>query len=327
MTTVLVTGANGHLGSELVRCLSARGYRVRASVRDPHSARRDRRLHASGVELVQADITQPHTLPAAVAGVDAVFQVAAIYTFDPGSSVETLTQTNVQGALNVARAAAAAGVRRLIYTSSIGAVGYAPRGERDRDEGDWNENPADPYTRAKTEAERRMGLLAGDLGLDMVAVLPSVIIGPGFYRHTPSTQLFEHLLRRRMFVSLPLVFNYVDVRDAAEAHVLAFERGATGRILATGESLSLTQLHRIACGIEPTIPPPKLTLPLSSLPLAPAIDWCVSKMFGRRARQELGWSPRPIACSVADTIGWLKRSVDAPVPAVLSDLEVRSHSK
>jgi dihydroflavonol-4-reductase len=349
MTTVLVTGANGHLGGELVRRLNARGYRVRASVRDLAAARRDRRLSSAAAELVQADITMPETLPAAVAGVDAVFQVAAIYTFDPASSFRRLLETNVQGALNVARAAVAAGVRRLIYTSSIGAVGYARRGAPARTEDDWNESPADPYTRAKTEAERRMWALAEERGLDMVSVIPSVIIGPGFQRHTPSTQLFDHLLARRLLVSLPLVFNYVDVRDVADAHILALETvRARGRYLATGQSLSLTELHQLACRLEPSIPPPKLTLPLSLLPLAPAIDWGVSKLFRaprlsnrgfiediagreqcfshRRAREELNWSPRPIAESIADTIAWLKRGADTAVAAAaVADPEPRSH--
>lgn len=322
---VLVTGANGHLGYNLVRTLLARGYRVRAGVRDPHDETKVAPLVAAGAEPVAAEMFDRSALEHAVAGTQGVFHAAAVVQMWARDPEAEIIRPTVEGARNVLGAAHAAGVRRVVMTSSIAAVGIDSSPERPLTEDQWNENPATPYTKAKTAAERLAWEYAATTGLDLVTVIPSTIVGPGFHRHTPITRLFEMVLRGLLPFGLPTETSYVDARDVAAAQVSAFENpAARGRYIVSGVFLPLPALVGLIVDYVPGLKKPRFVLPARLLPPLIAVDWLVNKLLGiprqltpemfeefankrticssARAERELGWSARPIEESVAATV-------------------------
>lgn len=139
-TLAMVTGANGHLGNNLVRQLRARGQPVRAGVRDPAG---NAALHALGCEVVRAPLQDIDALRQSLHGVDVLYQVAAVFRHWAKNPQAEIVEVNVQGTRNVLRAAAEAGVRRVVYVSSVAAVGHDGRY---RDESVWNDERQNPST-------------------------------------------------------------------------------------------------------------------------------------------------------------------------------------
>jgi len=335
-TQVLVTGAEGHLGYSLVQNLIEHGYRVRAGVRRVCDARRTGPLERLGAEIVQVDMARPDMLAPAMEGVRGVFQSAALssshWTRDPEREIVTPT---VEGTLNVLAAARDAGVKRIVFTSTAAAVSARRRHREDTSENDWNDASPNPYVRAKTEAEKRAWLFTRANEMEMVAINPSVLLGPGFHRHTHSTATFERILREELPVLPPFDAYYVDVRDAAELHRLAFENhDANGRYIASSTFAPIEQLARIIRAIEPTIRVPSrripkwMTKPFALLDAMKArlrgakrqlseeaveeFDGADVRCSSERATRDLGWEPRPLEDTVADTLAWIKGTFLAP---------------
>ena len=181
---VLVTGANGHLGTNLVQDLLAAGHTVRGSVRDLADASKTAHLKALGaVELVEADLDRAASLRAAIDGMDAVVHTAAIYRlYAPGQDDE-IVRASVEGIDTTLRAAHAVGVKRVVLTSSTATLPLSLPGAKAVTEFDWTRDLRVPYLRAKTEGERHAWVLATELKLDLAAVLPGAFGGPGFQRN------------------------------------------------------------------------------------------------------------------------------------------------
>jgi dihydroflavonol-4-reductase len=331
MRRVLVTGANGHVGYNLVKLLAASGYPVRATVRDPNDAEKTRPLRELGVELVSADLMKPETLTPAMEGVDGLFQVAAVYKVFAQDPQREIVEPSVIGGLNALRAAKAAGVRKAVFTSSIAAVGSDAPPDRPLNENDWNDRAVSPYFIAKTQAERKAWEFAKESGLNLVVINPGAIIGPGFWRHTPSTLMFELILRRQMPFALPTGFTFVDVRDVAKAHLLAYERDdAHGRYLACDRFFTMPELMEFLNEMDPTLKAPRRTAPRFVLPILPTLEWLqhaftgaprqltremVVELGGRRQfasgerlRRELDWQPLDFAQSMKDTLAWIRQT-------------------
>lgn len=330
MANVLVTGSAGHLGSNLVECLSRRGHTVYASVRDiatTHTAH----LRRDGVKVVQADITDAGQIDKAIAGMDAVFHVAAIHKIATERDARAVHHSIANGTANVMAACKRHNVRKIILTSSAAAVGTAAPGENARDEGHWNDTTKDPYLRAKTFAEKAAWEFAAAEGLNLIAILPAAIVGPGFYRHTPTTRFFADAVQGRIPLIAPISFNLVDVRDVAEAHIRAYEHdGASGRYIVANEFCTLAELLSKLKAMAPTLRIPPMQLPRALLGWLPPLDWIRSKIdsgprnltrgivadYGYReprfssARigKELGWRPRHIDETLASTLDWLRRN-------------------
>ncbi len=329
MKKVLVTGANGHLGYNIVRILAENGYQVRASVRDVNDAERTKHLQLPGVEIVQADIMKPETLAAAMRGMEGLFHVAAVYSLTSKDPEKEVKEPIITGSENVLQAAKRFGIKKIIYTSSVAAVGTVAQGEAPLTEKQWNERAIEPYAQAKIESERRAWEFVRKHGLEMVAILPSSIIGPGFHRHTPTTLAFELLLRGQIPIAVPLTFSFVDVRDVAQAHILAYENPkASGRYIAADYTCSMSELFALIHEINPQIKIPTRVLSSSLLWIVPALDWVGNKLAGtprfasramileyghrqqlvssQRIRTELGWKPISFKQSVSDTVQWTK---------------------
>jgi dihydroflavonol-4-reductase len=224
MITALVTGGTGFVGSHVARTLAARGYQVRILRRT--TSRLDA-VNDIACEHFVGDITDPPSLREAMAGVDWVFHVAAVSDYwrsDPARIYEV----NVDGTRNVLQAAEETDVKRVIVTSSAAAMGYTtdlcPVDESTR----FNYDPhLTPYGHSKFLAEAEV-FRAIRRGLDCVIVNPAVIIGPGDLNQISSSVVLE-LARGHVPPTVPPGgVTVIDVRDVAEAHVAAAERGRTG---------------------------------------------------------------------------------------------------
>src|SRR5260221_12725793 len=174
MPLVLVTGANGHVGNQITAELVEHGYHVRALVRRVEEAKHEiETLRHPSVEVVGGDIRDADAVTRAVAGCNGVFHVAAVYAVHAKDPQRDIIDPAVNGALNVLRAAKVAGVRRVVLTSSLTAIGNSSTPEHPLDESQWNDAATEPYARAKTLAERQARAFADESGLDLVAVNPT----------------------------------------------------------------------------------------------------------------------------------------------------------
>jgi dihydroflavonol-4-reductase len=335
---VVITGGNGHVGYNLARLLKERGYQVRATVRDANDTVKTKALRDLGLELVSADLMQPETLAPAMVGMDGLFQVAAVYRTHARDPEKEIVEPSVVGGLNALKAAHAAGVKKVVFTSSVAAIGSNAPSGRPLNEEDWNDGAVSPYFRAKTGAERKAWAFAKETGLKLVVINPGAIIGPGFFRHTPSTVMFEQVIRGQLPFALPTGFTFVDVRDVASAHLLAYERDdANGRYLACDRYFSMPELMRFLHELDPALRVPSMVLPKAFLPMIPPMDWLQHKVLGTprqitramvselgghyqnasgdRLRKELGWTTIDFKQSVRDTLDWIRRTFMARTKA------------
>jgi dihydroflavonol-4-reductase len=327
---VLVTGATGHVGNTLVRELVARQKTVRALILpgEDVSALKDLPL-----ELVRGDVLDLASLGPAFEGVEDVYHLAGIISIMPGPD-DLMRKVNVTGTKNVLAAARQAGIRRLVYTSSIHALGRPPLGVVIDESLPFDPLcPAGDYDRTKAEATLAV-LDAVRAGLDAVIICPTGIIGPHDYRDSEMGLLLSTWMRDRLSLLVDGVFNWVDVRDIARGHILACEKGRTGETyILGGERVSLARLWvmvREAAGIysQTVIIPFRLAKMAAH---AAAVWYRLSRTRGRftpysletvndnseisiaKAQRELGYAPRPLWETIRDTVQWWKEHRTARV--------------
>ncbi len=250
--TTLVTGATGFIGGNLARALAHRGEAVRALVRPSSN---DLAIRDTGVQQVDGDILRPESLRRAVAGCETVYHCAASYSFwakDP----DLICRTNIQGTRNVLDAARNAGVRRLVFTSSVSTIGL-PSGHPASPDGPLGSEdmPADPrhlvgrYKRSKHRAEQ-LALSANDDDFDVVVVNPCAPVGEWDVKPTPTGRIPLDFALGRIPGYLATGMNLVDVSDVAEGHILAMERGKAGeRYILGNENLTLIQVFAMLADI------------------------------------------------------------------------------
>ena len=238
MTGALVTGGSGFVGGHLVRALLDDGaVNVRALVRpgsDLGNLAGPDGTHLD-LERVPGDLTDPSSLRAAVAGVDVLFHVAARYELARQDRAGMLA-VNVDGTTALMRAALEAGVRRIVYTSSTAAIGWAQPGSsgpghEPADESQWldHRDAAGPYEESKLLAERAVQAMIDHDGLPAVIVNPTAPIGPGDLRPTPTGRLIRDAATGRLPGYMRSAgLNIVDVRDVAQGHLLAWRHGRVG---------------------------------------------------------------------------------------------------
>jgi dihydroflavonol-4-reductase len=282
---VYVTGASGFVGSHVARELRERG----AHVRDDFVELGDR----TGLER-------------AVAGCDAVFHVAALYSFD--APAQELERVNVEGTWNVLEACAVQGVRRLVYTSSAATCGPVPGRPATEQDSPPAWKLSVPYKRTKMAAERLM--LAA--GLDAVVVNPTTPVGEGDLRPTPTGRMVCGVASGRYRAFIDIGLNVVDVRDVARGHVLAFEHGSGGeRYILGGANLTLEELFAAIARLAGR-PRPRLRLPKAAVHAA-ALLGLVNRNEARlsrlpayfssaKAERELGYRPGPVEPALARAV-------------------------
>ena len=319
----LVTGATGYLGVDLVRALRAQGRDVRALARSDAGAAR---LDGLGAEVVRGDVTAPESLGPAVAGVSRVFHLAGVVAHRARED-DRLRSVNVDGARNTLAACRAAGVERVVFVSSVAAMGPAATPAHPRDEGAWmidgdDGRPDFRYARSKAAGEQ-LALEAAADGLDVVVANPGFAIGPGDV-HRVSSWPVEEYLRGRLRFTIDGGLSYVDTRDIATGLLLTEERGRTGeRYILTNDEGNLShrdffarvgsvtgkprrQLHLSKGSCPPLLRAGtalRLPLPLDTDELASSSRWWF--YTAAKARRELGFETRPVDDTIRDTANWL----------------------
>ena len=319
---VLVTGATGFVGAAVARALVRRGARLRVMAR-PSSPRRN--LDGLQAEVVEGDMRDPLSMARALDGVGVLFHVAADYRLwapDPGEIV----RNNLQGTGAVMQAALAAGVERIVYTSSVATLSLA-RTPADETSPLREADAIGAYKRSKVAAERLVERMIAEQGLPAVIVNPSTPIGPGDVRPTPTGRIIVEAATGRIPAFVDTGLNLVHVDDVAEGHCLALEKGRVGeRYILGGQDVSLCDmLAEIARQTDRR--PPTINLPRAPLyPLAVAAE-VVGRMTGKepfltvdalkmaghhmffssaKAERELGYSARPYPEALADALAWFR---------------------
>jgi dihydroflavonol-4-reductase len=318
--TAFVTGAAGFVGANLVRALLARGWRVRALVRGEAPS-----IAGLDVELVRGDLFTPD-LADAMRGSDALFHLAAAYSLWRRDRAE-LTRTNVEGTRAVLAAAREAGVPRTVHTSSVAAIGVRADGvPADETYQSPPERLIGAYKRSKyfAEAEARAAFAAGQ---DVVIVNPATPVGPWDAKPTPTGATIVRFLNRRMPAYVETGLNVIDVRDVAEGHVLAYERGVAGeRYILGHENLSLRALLNRLAAVS-GLPAPRLRLPhavplayaafgelvLARLGVPPDVSlesvlMARQRMFydAQKAVRELGLPQSSVTTALSDAVTWFR---------------------
>ncbi|MEQ9200511.1 MAG: NAD-dependent epimerase/dehydratase family protein, partial [Rhodospirillales bacterium] len=238
--TILVTGATGFVGAAVARALIADGNDLRLIAR----AGSDRRnLDGLQAEIVEADLTDPASLTAAVRGCQAIFHVAADYRLwapDP----RPMFAANVDGTVNLFRAGADAGVGRMVYTSSVAVLGLHKSAEpSDETTASTRSAMIGPYKQSKFDAEKAVDELVTRDGMNIVIVNPSTPIGPRDVKPTPTGRMIVEAAAGRMPAFVDTGLNVVHVDDVAAGHLLAWKKGRAGRrYILGGDNLSLAEI-------------------------------------------------------------------------------------
>jgi dihydroflavonol-4-reductase len=319
----LLTGATGFVGASVLRSLVRAGHDVRALVRD-HSDRRN--LSGFECEVFIGDLADLDSLRKAVKGCSAVFHVAADYRLwvpDP----EKMKRTNVDGALALIQAATAAGVSRVIYTSTVGTLRLSPDGSPvdETSRADLSDMIG-AYKQTKFLAEQALMELAARGDAPIIFVQPSAPVGPGDVKPTPTGRLIVDAARGRMPAYVDTGLNIVHVNDVAAGHLLAYEKGAVGEsYILGGENRPLHWiLGTIADLTGKSAPrirlPHWLVLPLAHVCEGVAhlvhtgepritvdgVRMARKRMYfsSEKARRELGYASRPAAEALRDAIDW-----------------------
>jgi len=246
----LVTGATGYVGGAILDHLVAAGHEVQATVRSPEGAEL---VGSRGGRPVVASLSEETALLSAMEGSDVVFHAAGVNGFCLPDSRE-MFESNVAGSVAVIRAALRAGVGNVIYTSSAVTIGEEA-GEVGTEETAHRGWFLSEYEQSKVEAERAVAIEAEDLGVNVVAVNPASVQGPG--RVTGTARLLLAFLKGRLRWLPDTRATIVDVDDCARGHLLAAEHGAKGgRYLLAGVTLSTAEMATLlgeAAGISPRI--------------------------------------------------------------------------
>ncbi len=252
-----VTGGTGFIGGAVVRKLVEAGHTVRALVRPGADTRQ---LDGLPVERIEGSLENAESLRRGMEGCDWVFHLAALYAFW-GYRWEDFDRTNVEGTRRVLEVAREMGVRRIVHTSSIAALGV----RRDRlpateDTPSTLEDKIGPYQRSKFLGQQ-VALEFARQGLPVVIVNPSTPVGVGDHKPTPTGQIIVDFLNGRMFGYVDTGLNIVDVEDVAAGHLLAAERGRVGECyILGGENLTLKQVLDLLAEVSGR-PPVRLRIP------------------------------------------------------------------
>jgi dihydroflavonol-4-reductase len=312
----LVTGATGFVGWHVAKLLRERGYEVRALSRSGG-------IDDLDVEVVRGDLRDAASLEKAAAGCELVFHVAADYrlwTADPAE----MYASNVDGTRNLLRAAR--GARRVVYCSTVGAVGMRRGLIADEESPVSLEDMKGHYKRSKFMAER-VALEAAREGLPVVTVNPTTPVGEHDAKPTPTGKVIVDFLTGRIPAYIDTGLNYVDVRDVAEGHLLAAERGRTGeRYILGSENLTLKEmLDRL--GAQAGMAATNTRVPYALAYAAAACSTAWAAVTGRhpgipldgvryahikmwvkheKAARELGYQPQKVDAALGRAVEWYR---------------------
>lgn len=325
----LVTGANGHLGNNLVRLLINKGIPVRASVRN---IKNKEPFVGLNCEVVQADITDKQSLINALQDVETFYAVGAAFKLWAKDPKKEIYDVNLNGTKNLVEAAAEAGVKRIVYLSSIAALDYSKLPTKESY--GYNTDRRDMYYNSKNDGEKLAFELSKKHNIELVAVLPSAMIGStAFAPLNVSYNIINLILKKQIPVETNITLNWIDVKDVAEGCYLAATKGKNGEryILANEKCISIKQTTKIAQELFPDL---KIKMPVSvPKPILLTIAWFMeiaSKISDKapllstkdiamfsglqqdfdisKARTELGFNPKNPTQAVKEAMYYLREN-------------------
>ncbi|MBN8724234.1 MAG: NAD-dependent epimerase/dehydratase family protein [Acidobacteria bacterium] len=319
-----VTGGTGFVGGNLIRQLLNSGIKVRALVR---SSSDQRNLKDLAIDQVSGDLDNQELLEKAMQGCEWLFHVAAHYSLCLKDS-QAIYKANVNGTKKILAAAHTAKIKRIVYTSSVAAIGLAPEGQiADESTTTTVDKLISDYKKSKFLAEQLAFAAAKD-GIPVIIVNPSTPIGPYDVKPTPTGDIVLKFLRRQMPVYVHTGLNLVDVRDVAQGHILAAEKGRIGeRYILGNKNVTLKEVLDILEKIT-GLPAPKRSIP-HFIPLLVSYfdELLISKLLGReptvtingakmachpmyyhseKAVRELGLPQSSIETALQDAVTWFK---------------------
>lgn len=322
----LVSGANGHLGNNLLRLLISKGISVRATVRNIDN---QQAFEGLDCEVVRADITDKNSFVKALQGVDTFYAVGASFKLWAKDPKKEIYEVNMEGTRNTIEAAAEAGVKRIVYVSSIAALNYTTLPTKESL--GYNTDRRDMYYNSKNDGEQLAFKLAKALGVELVSVMPSAMIGSeAFLPLNVSFGVLNLILNKKIPVDTKIALNWVDVKDVAEGCYLAAMKGRDGEryILANERCMTITDTTRLAQHLYPGL---KLKIPRSVSKsilfaiagLMESAAWLAKKapllsrkdiaMFSglqqdfdiSKSRTELGFNPKSPEQAVTEALAYL----------------------
>ncbi|MDP2599432.1 MAG: NAD-dependent epimerase/dehydratase family protein [Deltaproteobacteria bacterium] len=282
---VLITGATGFIGGNLVRLLLKQGFKVRALVRSSSDLANLKNLD---VELAYGDLRDPTSLIKACDGCEQLYHVAASYQFWSPNPKE-FYESNVDGTRNILEAAKAAKISKIVYTSTVGAIQYPHDPSKPSDETCWptQKDLHNDYKKSKFMAEQ-VALQYAENGLPVVIVNPSAPIGPYDVKPTPTGKIIVDFLNGRVPAYLDTGLNIIDVEDCAWGHILAAQKGRAGeRYILGNKNISLKAIYELIASLTKR-KPPKMRIPYAVAWGAAVGSETIGKLFKRRPKVSLG---------------------------------------
>lgn len=339
--TAFVTGSTGLLGNNLVRLLVERGWTVKALARSREKAERQL-AGLPGVEIVVGDMTDVAAFAGALRGSDVLFHTAAHFrdSYKGGDHTGPLLKVNVEGTRDLMAAAHAAGVRRMVHTSSI-AVLDGPRGATMNETMTRTLPEKDAYYHSKVLSDEAVfAFLDAHPDFHATLVLPGWMHGPGDVGPTSAGQTVIEFVEGKIPGIIPATFSFVDARDVALAEIAAAERGRRGeRYLAAGEHMTIRDLFRRLEALT-GIKGPTRAIPAAVLYALAAVSELRARATGKpallswasvaiimqerersrfdhaKSRAELGLTFRPIDETLRDEIAWFRANGMLPPAAI-----------
>jgi dihydroflavonol-4-reductase len=323
MATAFITGATGFIGGHVTRLLLEEGWKVRALKRRDSS---NPFLQDASPDWVVGDIRNFNQVLGAVQGCDAVFHVAADYRLWAKNPQE-IYESNVRGTENILEAALQSGVKRVVYTSSVGALGLGAGGlPADESAPVCLEDMVGHYKRSKFLAERKAEEFL-QRGLPIVIVNPSTPVGPGDHKPTPTGKIIVDFINGRMPAYLDTGLNIVHVKDVARGHLLALERGRVGEKYILGNrNMTLSEIFVLLEKVS-GVSAPRIRLPHAPVLALAYLDEALSRVTGRepkiplegvkmahrrmffdagKAVRELGLPQTPVEEALSEAVAWLR---------------------
>lgn len=322
---ILVTGATGFVGNHVARALKKSGQNVRLLVRKTSNLSFLKDLEP--FETAEGDLRDRASLDRAVRGCEMLFHVAADYRFDVADPVDTY-KSNVEGTANLLEAAGNAGAKKIVYTSTVGCIGFLKDDLADENTPVSIDLMIGTYKRTKFQAEQKALELARN-GLPIVIVNPTAPVGELDSKPTPTGDMTVRFLKGKMPAVIDTGLNLIDVRDCAEGHLLAAEKGRVGERYILGcQNMTLMQIGQ-TLGKVSGLPGPKMHLPYFVAFMAGWFDTKLSMMRGKtpsislesvkmakkkmwvkcdKAIRELGLKQTPPEEALARAVAWYREN-------------------
>jgi dihydroflavonol-4-reductase len=320
-----LTGATGFVGSHVARALADEGADLRLLVRANSNLKNIQDLKA---DLFTGDLRDAASLEKGIAGCDTIFHVAADYRLwvrDP----DEMYRANVEGTRAILAAARKNNVRRVVYTSSVATMGFTANTLADENSPVSLENMIGPYKRSKFMAEQ-VAIEGARAGQHMVIVNPTTPVGERDIKPTPTGRIVVDFLKKRFPAYVDTGLNLVDVKECAQGHVAALEKGRSGeRYILGGENLTLKQILDKLATIT-GLPSPTIRVPYIVALATGVVDELVTgrilgrepratidavrmgrkKMFitSAKAERELGWKVAPVDDALRRAADWFREN-------------------